>query len=400
MEILKNRWFIVLGALAIQLCLGALYSWSVFVNPLKSGFSFSTTETQAIFSVALATFAVVMVFAGRWQDRIGPRKVSILGGILLGLGYVLAGLTGGSFPALLLTVGIMAGAGIGLSYVCPLATLIKWFPDKRGLISGLAVAGFGAGAWIFAQVATVVIESAGVLSAFTNLGIIFGIAVVLGSLVLRNPPKGWSPAGWKGETKNKTSGRNFDWREIIKTKDFWFLWIMFMFSAAAGLMVIGNLKPFGVFSGLSAAIAGSAVGILALFNGAGRIVWGSVSDRIGRSKSMALMFALQGVMMLILLQMGQSPLLLAVAAAWVGFNFGGNFALFPSVTADYFGTKHVGVNYGLVFTAYGVAGVIGPILGGSVFDLTGSYSWAFIPSGIACLVAAAIAFLMKVPEKK
>jgi len=185
---------------------------------------------------------------------------------------------------------------------------------------------------------------------------------------------------------------------MIQTRQFWFLWLMFTFGAAAGLMVIGNLKPFGIFSGLSAAIAGSAVGILAIFNAGGRIVWGWLSDKMGRTHTMFLLFLLQGVMMLALMKMGSSALLLAVAAAWIGFNFGGNLALLTSTTADFFGTKNLGVNYGFVFTSYGVAGIFGPILGGRVFDLTGSYLYAFAPAGILCLIAAVLSFFTKPPQ--
>ncbi len=396
----KNRWIVVAGALIIQLCLGAIYSWSVFVNPLKEGFGYSTTQTQIVFSVGLATFALAMVFAGRWQDRVGPRKVATVGGLVLGAGYLIGGLTGGSFPAVVLSIGLVGRAGIGLGYVCPIAACVKWFPDKRGLVSGLAVAGFGAGAWIFAKLASSFIASAGVLAAFTYLGVIFAAAVVIGAQLLVNPPEGYVPAGWTPPDKSKSSssGLEFDWRQMVRTSQFWMLWVMFVAGAAAGLMVIGILKPFGVFSGLDAATAGNAVGVLALANGAGRIIWGTASDRLGRTRAMSLMFALQGLMMLTLMNMGSSPMLLSIAAAWVGFNFGGNFALFPSATADYFGTKHVGMNYGFVFTAYGIAGIAGPILGGSVFDATGSYLWAFIPAGVLCLIAAGLAFLVKKPQ--
>ncbi|MEA2038104.1 MAG: OFA family MFS transporter [Nanoarchaeota archaeon] len=397
----KFRWIVVIGALIIQLCLGAIYSWSVFVNPLKEGYSFTTTQTQIIFAVALATFAIVMVFAGKWQDKVGPKKVAITGGILLGLGYILARFTGGSFYGLVATIGLIGGAGIGFGYVCPIAACVKWFPDKRGLITGLAVAGFGAGAWIFAQVASSLIASVGLSATFMTLGVIFLVAVVLSSFLLVNPPDGWLPKGFKADVKKtgKKTAKTIEltWQKMLKTKQFWFLWLMFTFGAAAGLMVIGNLKPFGVYSGMTAAVAGSAVGILALFNGAGRIIWGFTSDKIGRTVAMTVMFVLQGVMMLYLMKMGTTALLLGVAAAWIGFNFGGNFALFPSATADFFGTKHLGANYGFVFTAYGVAGIIGPILGGKVFDLTGSYVYAFVPSGILCIVAALLAFMTKKP---
>jgi OFA family oxalate/formate antiporter-like MFS transporter len=392
-----NRWLVVVGALVIQVCLGAIYSWSVFVEPLKETFDYTTTQTQIIFSLALATFAIVMILAGKWQDKSGPRIVATAGGLVLGFGYLMANYTSGEFPLLALTVGVIGGAGIGLGYVCPIAACVKWFPDKRGMVTGLAVAGFGAGAWIFAKIASNFIETYDILQAFFYLGLIFLVSVVAGAQLLKNPPEGWKQS--KTKSKKRTV-EHFEWREMIKSKQFWVLWIMFVFGAAAGLMVIGSLKPYGVYSGLSPASAANAVGVLALFNGAGRIVWGTASDKLGRKNAMTLMFLLQGLMMLALIKMTSSELLLTVAAAWVGFNFGGNFALFPSTTADFFGTKNVGVNYGLVFTAYGVAGIVGPILGGSVYDLTGSYTWAFIPSGVACLLAAALSLGLRSPHHK
>ena len=381
----KNRWLVVVGALIIQICLGAIYSWSVFVNPLKEDFAYTTTQTQVIFSLALATFALVMIFAGRMQDKRGPRIVATLGGVVLGAGYLLASVTGGSFVLVALTVGMIGGAGIGLAYVCPIAACVKWFPDKRGMVTGIAVAGFGAGAWLFAKVASGFIDAYGILAAFKYLGIIFMLSVVAGAQLLRNPPENWKPAGWEvsvSRTKSDQSA-DFEWRDMIRYKQFWMLWVMFMFGAVAGLLVIGILKPYGLYSGLSAAAAANAVGILALFNGAGRIVWGMISDAIGRKNAMTSMFLLQGVMMLVLSEMGASELTLIIAAAWIGFNFGGNLALFPTTTADFFGTRHVGINYALLFTAYGVAGILGPVLAGSVFDLTGGYLLAFIPAGIA-----------------
>ncbi|MFH1126063.1 MAG: OFA family MFS transporter [Candidatus Altiarchaeota archaeon] len=396
----ENRWIVVLGALLIQVCLGAIYSWSIFVEPLKKAFSYTTTQTQVIFSVALASFALVMIVAGRWQDKKGPRIVATAGGIVLGLGYILASYTSGNFLLLTLTVGMIGGAGIGLGYVCPIAACVKWFPDKRGMVTGLAVAGFGAGAWLFQKVGSQFITSYGILQAFLYLGIIFLVTVVFGAQLMKNPPAGWIPEGWNPPEKKTTKDKaeDYNWNEMLKTKQFWILWVMFIFGAAAGLMVIGILKPFGIHSGMDAETAGTAVGILALFNGAGRIIWGTLSDKIGRERSMTLMYLLQGAMMLALIKIGSSELLLAIAAAWVGFNFGGNFALFPSATADYFGTKNMGVNYGLVFTSYGIGGIAGPILAGSVYDATGSYLWAFIPAGIVCLMAALISLLLKHPH--
>ena len=385
----------------MQLCLGAIYAWSVFVKPLKETFAYSTTQTQVIFSVGLATFALVMIFAGKWQDKKGPRLVGTVGGVFLGVGYILASYTNAAFLPLALAVGVVGGAGIGLAYVCPIAACVKWFPDKRGLVTGLAVAGFGAGAWIFARIAANFITAYGLMTTFQYLGLIFLVAVVFGAQFLHNPPEGWKPIGWVNHSeKKKASKENYTWREMVGTIQFWMLWLMFVFGAGAGLMVIGILKPFGVFSGLTEAAAVSAVGVLALFNGAGRIIWGVASDKLGRTKAMSLMFFLQGLMVLALMRMGASELLLSIAVAWIGFNFGGNFALFPSATADYFGTKHIGVNYGFVFTSYGIAGIFGPILGGWVFDTTGTYTMALIPAGVLCLVASGLALVLKHPHKQ
>jgi MFS transporter, OFA family, oxalate/formate antiporter len=390
-----NRWTVVIGALIVQICLGAIYAWSVFVEPLES-LGFSRTQTQIIFSVALGTYALVMVFAGRLQDKIGPRKVALAGGIILGLGYIMAGLLGNKvdndnlFWLTVFSIGVVGGAGIGFAYVCPIAAGLKWFPDKRGLITGLAVAGFGGGAYIFSRIASYFIAEEGVIQAFLMLGIIFLVCIVLGSLLLKNPPPGWTPKGWTPEKSKKSIGTDYEWKDMIKTSNFWFLWLMFAFGAASGLMVIGHIKPFGIASGVSAETAGAAVGILAIFNATGRIVWGVISDKIGRGNAMVVMFFLQAIMMFILIKMGCEEITLAIAAAWIGFNFGGNFTLFPSTTADFFGTKNIGVNYALVFTAFGVAGIVGPILGGKVFDATGSYSAAFIAAGVLCVISSVL----------
>lgn len=417
-----NRWWVVAGALAIQLCLGAIYAWSVFTPYLKkTPFEFSATQTQVIFSVGLATFAVVMVFAGRWQAKSGPRIVALTGGIVLGLGYILAGLFGHSFISQVIFIGLVGGAGIGLAYVCPIAVGMKWFPDKKGLITGLAVAGFGFGALIWIKMAGSwghLIETMGVLKVFITYGIIFGITVVLGSTVMINPPEDWVPAGWTppeksnpGETVSISS--EYQPGEMLKTPQFYALWIVFIFSAMAGLMTIGVIKLFGIdalkttgYTEIQAsAIAGTAMAVFySIANGLGRIFWGSISDKLGRRLSITFMCALQGVMMLLFFWMGRLPGLLFLSAAIIGFNFGGNFSLFPTATADFFGTKTVGQNYGWVFTAYGVGGIIGPIMAGVFKDAgatKGLDAWlpAFIISGVLCLIAAVITYMVRPPKR-
>jgi len=372
----------------------------------KYYYGFSSSDTQLIFAVGLAVFAFVMIFAGRWQDKQGPRLVAIVGGVILGLGYILAGAVSGTNHLLMLIfIGIFGGAGIGLGYVCPIAAGNKWFPDKKGLITGLAVAGFGAGALIFVKLAGAwanLIYDVGVNQTFFIYGIIFAIAVIVGALFLSNPPKDWKPTGWEPLAVAKKTGLStydFNYRQMLKTRQFYFLWITFILSAGAGLMVIGNLKNFGYFEGgLTLAEAGTALAMLAIFNGLGRIVWGWLSDKIGRKLAINLMVLLQGLMLIGILFIGKTVSGLTLAACWIGFNFGGNFALFPAATADYFGLKNLGTNYGWVFTAYGVGGIFGPILAGKIYDITGSYSLAFIILAVLLGVAWILTILYKTPK--
>ncbi len=406
----KKRWLVVIGALLVQLCLGAIYAWGAFTKALQDPagpYGFSGTQTQAIFAAGLATFAVVMILAGRWQDKVGPRKVAIWGGLVLGLGYILAGLLGGTnFWTLFFFIGVIGGAGIGLGYVCPIAACVKWFPDLKGFVTGLAVAGFGAGAFIFVKLAGTwgaFITQYGVNGTFTIFGIIFAISVVLGAAMLSNPPSGWQPKGYvppEATSTNKAAqAEDFSQGETIRTHQFWMLWLTFVFSAGAGLMVIGCLRNFGEMEGgLSAAAAGSALGLLALFNGLGRIVWGSVSQKLGARRAIGIMTVLQAIMLFMLPTMGSTQTTLTIAACWIGFNFGGNFALFPLATAESFGTKNLGANYGAMFTSYGVGGIIMPILAGQVWDTLGSFYWAFIVAGVICVLATLLAWTVKPPH--
>jgi OFA family oxalate/formate antiporter-like MFS transporter len=415
-----SRVVILVGALMLQLCLGAVYAWSVFAAELKKdvalgGFGWSVTETQIVFSAALATFALVMVVAGRWQDKLGPRKVALVGAVVLGLGYILSSFMPGNFFWVVLTLGIIAGAGIGIGYVCPIAAIGKWFPDKLGLATGIAVAGFGAGAFFISVLSGKGIDMPGLkidlIQLLDNYGLdgtllIWGVVFLafggVGALLLKNPPSGWKPAGWERPAKSMSAQVREDWErtDMLKTPQFWMLLVMFVFAASAGLMTIGILKLYGIDSGLTAAAAGTAVGILAIFNGAGRIFWGWASDKIGRTIAMGIMFFLQAGMMfaLIVMGLGSTEVGLTLAAAWIGLMFGGNFALFPAATREFFGIQNYGGNYALVFLGYGVAGIIGPIVAGQAKDILGSYDVAFIVCGVLCVMAAVLAFITRAPH--
>jgi len=422
--ITRNRWIVVIGAILIQLCLGAIYAWSVFTKELTAPdgiYAFTAAQAAWVFSAGLATFAFVMLFAGRWQAKVGPRAVAMSGGITLGAGYILGGLLGSTFWAQLICIGIVGGAGIGLAYVVPIAVGVRWFPDKKGLITGLAVAGFGFGATIWVKLAgswfggllntTSLFGLPGVQSVFLIYGVVFFVLVMLGSIVMVNPPAGWKPPGFVAggaSGARQTPVQDFVARQMVLTPQYWTLLLMFIGSALAGLMVIYCIRLFGIDSlqanGVAAdaasagVIAGTAMAWYAILNGLGRIVWGAVSDKIGRRLALVLMCGMQAVIMLSFYRVGVTSLGLIVGACIIGFNFGGNFALFPAMTADLFGNKNVGSNYPWVFLAYGIAGILGPQVAGMFKDRaaamgTGVEAWQapFQIAGIACLFATALA---------
>jgi OFA family oxalate/formate antiporter-like MFS transporter len=352
------------------------------------------------FSLVLIFFAIATVIGGRWQDKAGPRLVASVGGVLLGVGMLLSAF-GKSYPALALGYGVIGGIGIGFTYVCPVATGIKWFPDKRGLITGLSVAGFGAGALILAPVARSLIDSMGIFSTLSTLGIIFLVVVVAASQLLRNPPDGYAPAGWTPPAKSQVTKESFSTGQMLKTPQFYSIWVMYFFGCLAGLMIIGQTSPIGQeLAGYSAATAALAVMLLSIFNGAGRIFWGRVSDALGRMKTLSVMFLLCGVAMLLYSTIRAFPPYYWIGVSIVGACFGGYLALFPAVTADFFGTKNIGANYGFVFMAYGVGGLLGPQFAARVLEATGGYTVAFIVTGVLCLIAAGITFVTKAPKFK
>ncbi len=410
-----NRGLVVVGAVLIQLALGAIYAWSVFTPSLVSE-GWTKADTQWVFAIGLASFAVVMVFAGKKLAVWGPQKLAIIGGVVLGLGYFLAGLFGGtSFWALLLLIGLVGGAGIGFAYVVPIAVGMRWFPDKKGMITGLAVAGFGFGALLWVKLAGAwghLIENIGLSSVFIAYGIAFAIMVIIGGLWMKFPPAGWKPEGYEEKhtvdaAAVKADDREFSSTEMLNKVQFYLIFFTFVFSAGAGLMSIGLMKLYPMEalqqSGLSvaeaSAIAGTAMAVFfSLANGLGRILWGLMSDKLGRKTSIIIMTATQGIIVILFTFMAGNEYLLYLGATLIGFNFGGNFALFPTITADTFGAKNVGQNYPWVFLAYGVGGIIGPMLGGKLGDL-GNFPLAFTIAGVLVLIGTVLTIMVK-PAKK
>ncbi|MEO0099583.1 MAG: OFA family MFS transporter [candidate division WOR-3 bacterium] len=396
-----NRWLIMVGAIIIQLCLGAIYAWSVFRKPLQ-GEPLKLTPTQATlpFALVLISFAIATIIGGRWQDKKGPRLVATVGGILLGLGLILSGLLK-TFPGIVVSYGIISGIGIGLAYVCPISTGVKWFPDMRGLITGISVAGFGAGALIVAPVARALIDSVNVFNTFVILGIIFLILVIIGAQILRNPPEGYKPEGWTPPPSSTATAYGYTPGEMLATGSFYLIWLIYFFGCATGLMIIGQTSPIGQeLAKVSKETAALAVSTLAIFNALGRILWGKISDSLGRMKTLLLIFLICGVAVLLYNIIPLFPSYYWIGISLVGLCFGGYLAVFPAVTADFYGTKNVGVNYGLVFTAYGIGGLLGNIFAPQVLEKTKSYNLAFWVAGLLCLIGMVLTLIIKQPKSK
>lgn len=383
-----NRWLVLISSVVINLCIGSAYAWSVFQKPLIDLFSWSTADTSLAFTIALAIVPIAMILAGRAQDRIGPKKVIFVGGILFGAGIIGAGFTR-SLGVLYSTYGITGGIGIGTIYACTVANTVKFFPDRRGLASGLIAAGFGLGAVLFAPLSTMLIECFGVLAAFKALGAGYLMLIPVLSLFIKAAPAGYAPVGWvpAANPNNPATAADKNWKQMLGDSRFYMLWCVYLIGTVSGLMIIAHASPFGQeIIKITPQVAAMTVGVLALANTGGRIFWGWVSDKIGRFNTILVMFLLSGTVMLVL--PGISGLAGFVAAIIVvGLCFGGFMGIFPSITADLFGSKNLGMNYGVMFTAFGAAAIIGPRLAAMAKESSGGdYTHAF-------LVAAALSAL-------
>jgi OFA family oxalate/formate antiporter-like MFS transporter len=478
---------VVLAGLGINLCLGVLYTWSMFTSALTNKLAFTAAEALTPYAIALGMFGLMMVFAGRLQDKIGPRIAASIGGVLVGAGMIVSSFApkadaaaaasftalkpisdaaaaalakgaavpaswtpdaiaaftaaktallpavGASLPWLIIGFGILTGAGIGFAYAAATPAAVKWFaPTKKGLISGTVVAGFGLASVYTAPLTGTMLATAGADPAaalnntFLYLGIGFLIAILAFAQLLKNPPADYVP---EPDTRVihqsnvvKANARDYTWQQMVRTPQFYLMWLMYAFAAGAGLMTVGIIAKYaqgieGVAAQLTAITNGFKGGgldwvakagatftfvmALAIGNGAGRPITGMISDRIGRNQTMMGVFVLQaGLMALLASGMVQDFTVLLVVAAFVGAMYGANLTLFPAMTYDFFGTKCGGVNYGLVFTAWGAGGVLGSIGAGFAKDVFGSFSVAFWVAAALLLVATALVALVKHPALK
>lgn len=387
----KNRWLILFSCIIINLCLGAGYAWSVFQGPLIEKFSWTTAQTSLAFSISFAMVPISMIIFGKIQDEKGPKWVSFGGGLMFGLGMIMTSFTQ-NLTMLYISYGLVLGFAIGMAYGCTTSTTVKWFPDKKGLAGGLTAAGFGSGAILFAPLAKNLISSYGVLMTFRYLGIGLLIVICLASLILTAPEK-------KSTTVNQDDKINKKSNEMIKTGVFWGLWTAYIFGCVSGLMIIGHAAPIAKEFLNVEKLATLVVMLVAFSNTIGRIVWGFVSDKVGRYKAVVLMFVTSSVGLL-LLRFKIDPKLAILGIMFIALCFGGFLGSFPGITAENWGPLYNGSNYGVMFTAYGIAAVVGPRLAATIKEANnGDYSNAFFIS-IALNIIGMILILALEKKKK
>jgi len=389
----RKGWVVTFAGVGLNLALGILYAWSVFSKQLteavdKGGFGWSRTEATLPYTIAIACFALMMIPAGRLQDRLGPRVVASAGAVLTGVGLLVASFATptSALPAIA-GFGLLAGTGIGLGYAAATPAAVKWFPpEKKGLITGLVVAGFGLAPVYIAPLSKSLLASVGIGSSFRILGVAFFASTLLMAQFIANPPAAAKPAG-------AGAARDGSWQQMVRSPTFISLWLQYACAATAGLMIIGHLaKIVAVQSGNAIKTGFLFVALLAVFNASGRVIAGIVSDRIGRMVTVAIVCLLQALNMIFFSQFSTFGGFL-LGSAIVGFSYGACLSLFPATVADHWGTKSLGLNYGILFSAWGVGGVFGPILAGRIADRTGSYELAYQTASMLLVFAALLAML-------
>lgn len=375
-----KRWIVLVAGVILQLIIGGVYAWSVFVPALESEYQFTKGQSALIFGLIIAVFSLAMIPAGRSLKRYGPRKTAAFGAVLFGTGYLLASLAGGNYLLTLLSLGVLTGTGIGFVYICPLTVGMQWFPNKKGLVTGVSVAGFGGGAVALSSVASFLLQQPDIyiLDVFRILGITLGLLAFVGALLLSTPDH--QSAG--------TAKTSSDFKKILFSREFLIVALGMFGGTFAGLLIVGNLKPLLLATNVPEFQATLAVSLFAVGNATGRVVWGNLFDRFGPRRTIILSLASLGAGLVLLMLPLPAPLLLAVVL-FVGTGFGSCFTVYALSTESIFGIDAFSTVYPMVFLGYGVAALTGPVLGGIIADSAGS----FIPSIImsAVVIAAALA---------
>jgi OFA family oxalate/formate antiporter-like MFS transporter len=388
---LPNRWVIAVAAVCMQICLGAVYGWSVFKNPLMRTEHWAETSVQLNFTLAILFLGLGTIVGGLWQDKAGPRKVATAAGVIYGLGYLLSGLAvrNHSLTWLYAGYGVLGGIGMGMGYICPVATLVKWFPDRRGLMTGVAVCGYGFGAAVMSPFAAWEIIRYGVPATFWTLGTIYLIVVAAAAQFYANPPQGWRPTGWEPRTAVAKSASRTDYTvgEALGTWQFYLLFLLLFLNVSAGIMIISQASPMAQeMVGMTVINAAAMVSVISLCNGIGRVFWAWISDYLGRAQVYFLLFSIQAGIFFLLPRIHDWTLFTACFAV-IGLCYGGGFGTMPSFTADFFGAKSMGGIYGIILLAWGLAAIPSPIMIARIHESLGKYVPAVQAITILMIVA-------------
>lgn len=382
-----NRWKVLMGGVLMQLCIGGIYTWSLFNQPLSETFGWSRTEVYTAYSLIVFIFAFVTIFSGRLQDKIGPRKVATIGIICFSLGLIIAS-QATTLMMLYLGYSLLGGIGVGMVYVCPLSTSLKWYPKKKGMVTGIIIGAFGMGGFLFNFILSYLIRSFGVSATFMIQGLVYGVIGLYGASLLRLPEK-------NEKSQVIVNENDFSTLNMLKTKAFYLLWVMFFFGSLSGLLVIGMAQDIARdIVGLTPQTAGLAVAVAAVFNAIGRLGWGALSDIVGRLRVFAALFLLTAFGMISLSLFSLNAVTYFAVLGVIVSCFGGFLATFPAVCSDYFGSYYFGSNYGILYQAYGISALVGPFLL-SLFEVETS---VFLIAGLLALVGFGLTFLVTLPR--
>ncbi len=396
-QVSGSRWWYVVLGLIVNIMLGAIYSFSLFRVPLEKLWKISATQSGYPFMLFLAVFAIAMPIGGNIMQKWGPKNTMIAGSVLVGIGWILAGFSS-SILMLSLIYGILGGFGVGLVYGCPVAVAAKWFPDKGGLAIGLTVGGFGLSALIMAPIIKALIASVGPLNTFTYLGVVFFVLLIILSLPFKFPPEGYKVASaTSGTAQTTTIVKDFDRSEAMATSTFWVLWFLYIIGAMAGLMAIGIAAPVGKELKISTAIAATALQLFAIFNFAGRPFFGWLTDKL-KPRNAAILSFIIIVLATGMLYVSKSIGVYFFAFSLLWLTLGGWLAIAPTATKTFFGTKYYGKNYGVIFTAYGIAAILGTLLSGKIKDMTGSYYSVFPIVMVIAIVGIIVSLALRPPK--
>lgn len=389
-----QRWMILLGTVLLQFSIGAIYSWSLFNQPLAEKFGWQESEIVFTFGITVFMFAFATLFSGPLQDKIGPKIVASIGGILYGLGLYLTS-TATTLFQLYIYYGVIVGLGVGFVYVCPLTTCLKWFPDRKGLITGVSLGAFGTGSLIFKPLIEYFLANYGVSNTFQFLAIIFFVIIILGAQLLKNPP---NISVYISKNDNAPAIKSYTVLEMIKTKSFYILWFMLLLGATSGLLVIGLAKDIGIeLAGLTSTVAANAVAVTAIFNTSGRLGLGALSDKLGRLNVVLFTFILTAISMFFMSLFSLNFYTYMISIAIITLCFGGLMTIYPTISGEYYGIKNLGANYAIVFQAYGISALLGPALASYIGNLKITFA---VAGGLSIVGATLCMWLIRSVKNK